>query len=147
MMSGIRGKDTSPEILIRKGLHANGFRFRLHSKGIPGKPDIVLPKYRALIVVHGCFWHGHHCRYFKWPSSNVAFWEQKINGNKERDERNLAAQIAGGWRVLTVWECAVRAGTKKGLSNDVVTRISEWLRGTSENTSIDESSIGRKNVF
>ena len=81
MMSGIRGKNTRPELLIRKGLHARGFRFRLHDKRLPGKPDLVLPKYSAVIFVHGCFWHGHDCHLFKWPQSRREFWRKKITRN------------------------------------------------------------------
>ena len=108
-MSRIRGKNTKPEILVRKGLHARGFRFRLHNKKLPGCPDIVLPKYGVAIMVNGCFWHGHKgCRYATKPKSNVEFWETKIARNRHRDEVTNAHLEALGWHVITVWECELR---------------------------------------
>lgn len=90
MMAGIKAKDTKPELIIRRGLHAMGFRFRLHAKGLPGKPDLVLRKYRAVIFVNGCFWHGHECVLFKWPKSRADFWREKINRNRHNDRVNSA---------------------------------------------------------
>lgn len=108
-MSRIRGKNTKPEILVRKGLHARGFRFRLHNKKLPGSPDIVLPKYGVAIMVNGCFWHGHKgCRYATKPKTNVEFWETKIARNLHRDEVTNAHLEALGWHVITVWECELR---------------------------------------
>ena len=108
-MSSIRGKNTKPEILVRKGLHARGFRFRLHNKKLPGSPDIVLPKYGVAIMVNGCFWHGHKgCRYATKPKSNVEFWETKIARNRHRDEVTTAHLEALGWTVITIWECELR---------------------------------------
>ena len=108
-MSRIRGKNTKPEILVRKGLHARGFRFRLHNKKLPGSPDIVLPKYGVAIMVNGCFWHGHKgCRYATKPKTNVEFWEIKIARNRHRDEVTNAHLEALGWHVITVWECELR---------------------------------------
>ena len=108
-MSRIRGKNTKPEILVRKGLHARGFRFRLHNKKLPGSPDIVLPKYGVAIMVNGCFWHGHkRCRYATKPKTNVRFWETKIARNRHRDEVTNAHLEALGWHVITVWECELR---------------------------------------
>ena len=108
-MSSIRGKNTKPEILVRKGLHARGFRFRLHNKKLPGSPDIVLPKYGVAIMVNGCFWHGHKgCRYATKPKTNVGFWETKIARNRHRDEVTTAHLEALGWTVITVWECELR---------------------------------------
>ena len=112
-MSRIRGKNTKPEILVRKGLHARGFRFRLHNKKLPGSPDIVLPKYGVAIMVNGCFWHGHKgCRYATKPKSNVEFWETKIARNRHRDEVTTAHLDALGWHVITVWECELRVGSQ-----------------------------------
>ena len=112
-MSSIRGKNTKPEILVRKGLHARGFRFRLHNRKLPGSPDIGLPKYGVTILVNGCFWHGHKgCRYATRPKSNVEFWETKIARNKHRDEVTTAHLEALGWHVITVWECELRAGSQ-----------------------------------
>ena len=108
-MSSIRGKNTNPEILVRKGLHARGFRFRLHNNKLPGSPDIVLPKYGVAIMVNGCFRHGHKgCRYATKPESNVEFWETKIARNRHRDEVTNAHLEALGWHVITVWECELR---------------------------------------
>ena len=108
-MSRIRGKNTKPEILVRKGLHARGFRFRLHDRKLPGSPDIVLPKYGVAIMVNGCFWHGHKgCRYATKPKSNMEFWELKIRRNKHRDEVTDAHLEALGWHVITIWECELR---------------------------------------
>ena len=108
-MSRIRGKNTKPEILVRKGLHARGFRFRLHNKKLPGCPDIVLPKYGVAIMVNGCFWHGHKgCRYATKPKTNIEFWETKIARNRHRDEVTTAHLEALGWHVITVWECELR---------------------------------------
>jgi DNA mismatch endonuclease (patch repair protein) len=115
-MRAIKSANTKPEILVRKALHAAGFRFRLHSKNLPGKPDIVLPKYRTVIFVHGCFWHGHDCEYFKVPKTRTEFWLNKITENKRRDKINADKLIELGWRVLVVWECDTR-GNGDGLDD------------------------------
>lgn len=128
MMSGIRGKNTHPEMFIRRLLHSKGFRYRLHPKGLPGIPDIVLPKYKCVIFVHGCFWHGHECHLFKLPSSRRAFWEEKINRNQKRDKENKQILISLGWRVLSIWECSLRG--KERIDKDILgVRISLWLKG------------------
>ena len=115
-MSRIRAKNTKPEILVRKGLYARGFRFRLHNKKLPGSPDILLPKYRVAIMVNGCFWHGHKgCRYATKPKSNVEFWEAKIARNRHRDEVTEVHLHALGWHVITIWECELR-GTASATS-------------------------------
>jgi len=108
MMSGIQGKDTRPEMIIRSGLHRRGYRFLLHYQKLPGKPDLVLPKHDALILVNGCFWHGHGCQLFKWPKSNRAFWYKKIHNTILRDDANAQVYKQHGWRVMTVWECALK---------------------------------------
>ena len=106
MMSGIRGKNTAPELATRKYLHSQGFRFRLHVKDLPGKPDIVLPKYRTVIFVHGCFWHQHPgCKAAVMPKSNTKFWAEKLTGNVKRDARNISELVKLGWKCLIVWEC------------------------------------------
>lgn len=144
MMAGIRGKNTRPEIVIRKALHRQGFRFRLHEKSLPGKPDLVLPKYRAVIFVHGCFWHGHDCHLFKWPSSRPDFWRTKIEGNKANDEKALQALRQDGWRSLTIWECALKGKTKKPL-DEVIETASEWLKsGEAEMEIRDNPEMERK---
>ncbi|PKB14108.1 T/G mismatch-specific endonuclease [Novosphingobium kunmingense] len=111
MMSGIRGKNTQPEMLVRRVLHAMGYRYRLHARELPGKPDIVFRRRRIAIFVHGCFWHRHPdpaCRLARMPKSRVDFWQPKLEGNRARDEANVAALEAMGWKVLLVWECQLR---------------------------------------
>jgi DNA mismatch endonuclease (patch repair protein) len=109
MMSGIRGKNTKPELQVRKALFGMGYRFRLHRKDLPGRPDIVLPGRRVAILVHGCFWHGHEdCRYAKTPSTRTDFWISKLNSNRQRDIRDLEKLQASGWRTLVIWECYLR---------------------------------------
>lgn len=127
MMSGIRGRNTKPEILVRSLLHRQGFRFRLHVRNLPGKPDIVLSRYRAVIFVHGCFWHGHGCQYFKWPQTRPEFWREKIAHNRANDLKVRRALKKAGWRVCTVWECAARGAGKD--TENITRRMSDWLRG------------------
>src|SRR6476469_8441462 len=98
MMSGIRGKDTNPEMILRRGLHRRGFRFRLHGSELPGKPDLIFPRHRAVLFAHGCFWHGHGCHLFKWPKSREQFWRTKIGQNCERDRIAVAKLRENGWR-------------------------------------------------
>ena len=110
-MSRIRGRDTRPEELVRKFLFAQGFRYRKNDSRLPGKPDIVLPKYRTVIFVNGCFWHHHEgCRYFVWPKNNAEFWQKKIESNVERDKRNHQLLQEMGWKVIDIWECELKAG-------------------------------------
>lgn len=133
MMSGIGGKDTKPELVIRRALHARGFRFRLHDKRLPGKPDLTLPKYNAVIFVHGCFWHRHKgCRYATTPSTRPEFWAEKFSTNVERDARNEADLKALGWRVAVIWECALRPNVAEANIDDVET----WLWSTSMSVEI-----------
>lgn len=129
MMSGIRGRDTRPELAIRRGLHGRGFRFRLHAADVPGKPDLVLPRFHAAIFVHGCFWHHHDCHLFRMPSTRPEFWTQKIEGNVRRDQIVREQLEATGWRCLVVWECALKGKTRLGI-DESVSRIVEWLRGS-----------------
>ena len=127
MMAGIRGKDTKPEVLVRKALHARGFRFRVHPRNIPGKPDVALPRYSAVILVHGCFWHGHGCHLFKMPGTRQEFWETKIRRNQERDAE-VREQLAGaGWRRLVIWECSLKGRTRLDFG-ELVDRICDWIR-------------------
>ncbi|WP_244559705.1 MULTISPECIES: very short patch repair endonuclease [unclassified Azospirillum] len=111
-MSRIRAKDTKPEMLIRRGLHAKGMRYRLHRRDLPGCPDLVFPQYRAVVFVHGCFWHGHDCPLFKPPATRQEFWAAKIAGNCARDKQSIIALLSAGWRVLTIWECSMRGSTR-----------------------------------
>lgn len=126
MMSGIRGRDTKPEKTIRSLLHAKGFRFRVNRKDLPGTPDIVFSGLRAVIFVHGCFWHGHDCPLFRLPGTRTEFWADKINKNRENDAKVIQALLDAGWRVGTVWECALR-GRGRDIPS-VVERLSVWLR-------------------
>ena len=113
-MSQISGKDTKPEMIVRKFLHANGFRYRLHVKDLPGTPDLVLPKYNSVIFVHGCFWHVHEgCKYFKLPQTNTEFWEEKLYGNRKRDEKYILELKDLGLNVIVVWECELKPDKKK----------------------------------
>lgn len=107
-MSRIRGTNTKLEVLVRKALHAKGFRYRLGGARLPGRPDIVLPKYSTVVFVHGCFWHGHSCPLYRLPKTRPEFWADKIGRNRSRDERVVAELESAGWRILTVWECSLR---------------------------------------
>ena len=125
MMAGIRGKDTKPELALRRALHAAGLRYRLHVAGLPGRPDIVLPRFRAVIFVHGCFWHRHPgCRHATTPSTRVDFWSAKFAANTARDAATRHALSQAGWRVATVWECALRSERDVIAAADAVM---EWL--------------------
>lgn len=126
-MAGIRATNTKPEMQLRKGLHAAGFRFRLHDRALPGKPDIVLPRHRAVVLAHGCFWHGHDCHLFKWPSTRVEFWREKIGRNQVVDLRTRDALHALGWRQATVWECALKGRTRLPFP-DVTELLAGWIR-------------------
>lgn len=122
MMSGIRSRNTTPELAVRRALHAAGLRYRLHDRSLPGSPDLVFPRYKAVIFVNGCFWHAHAgCRYFKLPATRREFWERKLQSNVARDSANLGALQASGWRVAVVWECALRAGAD-------LSPLERWLR-------------------
>lgn len=129
MMSGIRGKNTRIEVVVRKALFAMGFRYRLHSKHLPGKPDIVFPRHRAVVLLHGCFWHGHSCSFFKWPATRREFWETKICGTRIRDQEQIASLRSLGWRVAVIWECAVRQETYQ--PDQLFKSLVEWLNSES----------------
>lgn len=126
MMSGIKGKDTRPELLVRKALFARGFRYRIHDKNLPGKPDLVLPRYRAAVFIQGCFWHQHDCHLFKWPKSRQDFWRTKIESNKARDAKVISDLTASGWRVLIIWECALK-GKKRLPLEELSDMVVNWL--------------------
>ena len=125
-MSGIRGKDTRPEMAIRRGLHAQGFRYRLHDSKLPGKPDLVFPRHKAVILIHGCFWHRHDCHLFKWPSSRSGFWRKKLSRNRDKDAETFQSLQAHGWRVLTIWECALKGRTRYS-AHEVIRQAANWL--------------------
>lgn len=129
-MSKVKGVDTKPELVIRKALFAKGFRYRLHVKGLPGKPDMVFPKYKAVIFVNGCFWHYHDCSLFKMPETRKDWWRQKLGRNKERDFVNIEELMESGWRVLIIWECSFRK-TKKIDYNKIAfieDKIISWIK-------------------
>lgn len=135
MMSAVRGKDTKPELVIRRALHARGFRYRLHSTRLPGKPDLVLPRYRAALFVHGCFWHGHDCHLFRLPGTRREFWEAKIARNRSRDREVRTRLHEDGWRQVVIWECAIRGRGRMNFEN-LMHGVSLWLTGDSETLEI-----------
>lgn len=130
-MSKIRGKNTKPEEMVRKYLFSQGFRYRKNDPRLPGKPDVVLPKYKTVIFVNGCFWHGHEgCRYFVLPKSNVEFWEAKINGNIARDFKSIQLLEEQGWNVIVIWECELKRNNRETTLNDLSLRLRTMLANT-----------------
>jgi len=128
MMAGIKSRNTKPELLVRSLLHRKGFRFRIHVKDLPGKPDIVLPKYNSVIFINGCFWHGHkNCRFFKLPSTRPEFWKEKILKNQNNDARAVSLLLAKNWKVCIIWECKIRASKKE--PDQIINIISDFLAG------------------
>lgn len=125
-MAAIRGSHTKPELQIRKRLHAAGFRYRLHVKELPGRPDLVLPRYKAAIFVNGCFWHQHDCHLFKWPATREEFWREKIGRNATNDARSRQALLDAGWRVATIWECALKGRTRLDFASAMQHLVS-WI--------------------
>lgn len=125
-MAAIRARNTKPELLLRRALHARGLRYRLHRKDLPGKPDITLSRWQAVIFVNGCFWHGHDCPQFHWPATRPDFWRNKIGRNRKRDHQNEAALLAMGWRVATVWECALK-GPGRLPQDEAIDSLLTWL--------------------
>lgn len=125
MMSGIRSKNSKAEVSLRASLHALGLRFRLHRRDLPGRPDIVMPRHRAVILVHGCFWHRHGCRLSATPASNQEFWQAKFEANITRDARQCQELRRAGWRVAIVWECAIRQTGPDGIAQ----QLAQWIGG------------------
>ena len=123
-MSRIKGKDTKPEMQVRRYLHAHGYRYRLHVKDLPGKPDIVLPKYKTVVFIHGCFWHGHKgCKFFKLPKTRTEWWLDKIKGNARRDnEAGIKLNVAG-WRIITIWECELKPAKLENTLNTLLIKL------------------------
>lgn len=123
-MSRIRSKNTKPEEVVRRYLFSQGFRYRKHDTRLPGKPDIVLPKYKTVIFVNGCFWHAHEgCRFFVWPKNNAEFWKKKIESNVQRDNRNYRLLVQQGWNVIVVWECELNKETFSGTMSRLVQQL------------------------
>ncbi|RVM58399.1 DNA mismatch endonuclease Vsr [Sinorhizobium meliloti] len=141
MMAGIKGKDTKPEVAIRKALFSLGFRYRVHDKRLPGRPDLVFPGRKAVIFVEGCFWHGHDCHLFKWPSSRQEFWKDKIGSNKQRDVRVRGELQALGWRHLTVWECSLKGRTRLPFPQ-LIDTIVAWLESTERASELEGAKDG-----
>jgi DNA mismatch endonuclease (patch repair protein) len=137
-MSKIGSKNTEPEVKLRKALFATGLRYRLHDKNLPGKPDIIFPKYNAVIFLNGCFWHGHNCQLFKVPETRIEFWKNKLQRNREKDRENNKSLTKLGWRVMTVWECSFRGkGKKKNIElGRISDRIHRWLNSNSKHSEI-----------
>lgn len=127
LMSRIRGKDTKIELEVRHGLHALGLRYRLGGAGLPGRPDIVLPKYRTVVFVHGCFWHGHDCHLFRLPKTRTEFWRAKIDANRARDNRVTEQLQSLGWHVIELWECSLR-GVSLPQQQQVFDQLAEYIR-------------------
>jgi len=128
-MSRIRGKDTKPEMLIRRGLHARGLRYRLHDRSLPGRPDLVFPKYSTVVFIHGCFWHAHGCSLSKFPQTRQDFWTAKLLANAQRDRQATETLTSAGWRVLIVWECAIRgAGRHNEHEHMILDYIANFIR-------------------
>lgn len=125
-MSGIQGKNTRPEIAVRKGLHRMGLRFRLNGSTLPGRPDLVLSKHRTVVFVHGCFWHAHSCDAFHLPASNTPFWYAKLRANVSRDRKRVDELCSLGWRILVIWECATKI-SKAGESPDLFQMAYDWI--------------------
>ena len=117
MMAGIRAKNTTPEMLVRKALFSKGYRYRLNVKTLLGHPDIVLPKHKVIIFVHGCFWHLHGCRNFKWPSTRPVFWRNKLMANRDRDKKIISDLESAGWRVVVLWECEIHENIQAVIKN------------------------------
>lgn len=127
MMAGIRSANTKPELLLRSGLHRLGFRFRLHDRSLLGTPDIVFPRFKAVLFAHGCFWHGHDCHLFRMPTTRSEFWQAKIRRNKELDELAISSLCNSNWRVGIVWECALKGRARIPLENTLAL-CADWLR-------------------
>ena len=136
-MAGIHSKNTKPETIIRKGLHAKGFRYSMHSKGVPGKPDIVMPRWHVVIFVNGCFWHRHGCYLSKMPKTNTAFWESKLAANKRRDVLVKQQLAATGWRTATVWECATRGKSIVEYFPYLIEKLTDWIRNKPESPTLE----------
>ncbi len=145
-MASIKSKNTSLEILVRKGLHHLGFRYRIHNKILPGKPDLVFTKHHAVIFVNGCFWHGHACHIFHWPKTRTEFWREKIVTNKLRDEKNISACIYLGWKVLVIWECALKGKTHRKF-NEVIYTAANWLLYDSQSAEIEGRNSSNQKIL
>jgi DNA mismatch endonuclease, patch repair protein len=143
MMSGIRGKNTLPEVLVRRALHAHGFRFGTKSTLLPGRPDVVLPRWKVAVFVHGCFWHWHGCPLSKVPASNRQFWQEKLESNVERDDLAVLVLVALGWRVATIWECALRGARARASFDSAMDQLAAWIRSPGDEPVLEISGDAR----
>jgi DNA mismatch endonuclease (patch repair protein) len=134
-MARVGTKNTWPEIVVRKALHRRGFRFRLHAKTLPGRPDIVFPKWSVALFVHGCFWHGHDCKLFRLPKTRTEFWREKISRNRERDLKVQSELVQMGWRTFTVWECALKGKNEEEIVTSM-DALAAWLMSASQTGSL-----------
>lgn len=134
-MAAIKGSHTKPELVVRKAIHAQGLRYRLHATELPGKPDLVFPRYGAVVFVNGCFWHQHDCHLFKWPATHEEFWKEKIGRNVVNDRRAVEQLHAQGWRVATIWECALKGRTRLD-ETKAMQRLAAWIKSSSETITI-----------
>ncbi len=134
-MAAVRASNTRPELIIRKALHAAGLRYRLNVRTLPGKPDIVLPRYRAVVFVHGCFWHRHKCDLFRWPESRTEFWRNKLDRNAARDQLTAEALDKAGWRQAVIWECALKGKGKRDFQ-DTMQCLIAWIRSAEKTITI-----------
>lgn len=128
MMSKIRSQDTKPELIVRRHLHARGLRYVLGGAGLPGRPDLVFPKWKVAVFVHGCFWHWHACHLSRLPASNRKFWRAKLNNNQTRDAVSLLSLLSAGWRVATIWECSLRGTVALQQLNRKMDVMSNWIK-------------------
>lgn len=140
IMASVRQRDTGPEMRLRKALHRLGLRYRLHDKKLSGSPDLVFPRFKAVVFVHGCFWHVHGCKYSTEPATRQEFWAEKFAANRARDERNVNLLLGDGWRVLTVWECALKEKREKS-DEKVARRVAKWLKGQGRRGEIGGSPV------
>ncbi|MBS1833237.1 MAG: DNA mismatch endonuclease Vsr [Acidobacteria bacterium] len=143
IMASVGQKDTGAELLLRKALHKNGLRFRLHDRSLPGSPDLVFSKYRAVIFIHGCYWHSHGCYRSTVPKTRSEFWVEKFNANRARDDRNTRLLLDDGWRVFTVWECALKGKSAK-LSTAVSETVRKWLESRRKYGELAGASVAAK---
>ena len=140
MMAGISGKNTQPELLVRKELHHRGLRYVLNGAGLPGRPDVVLPKWKVAVFVHGCFWHWHGCHLSKMPANNRLFWQAKLDGNTSRDIVALLSLVSAGWRVATIWECATRGKQSIARLPALLDELTAWIRDPSDSVLFETES-------
>jgi len=139
-MRHIRGKDTKPEMVVRRGLHARGLRYRLQDRNLPGRPDLVFASHRVVVFVHGCFWHGHHCPLFKLPATRPEFWQAKIEANRARDRRANDSLNLLGWRILTIWECCLK-GPARWPADELLDTCATFIRGNTRQLELTRRCI------